>query len=312
MNYYREKYLKYKAKYLELKQLGGANYFTNNTKLYITAHITSQQLKKAYEERIGILLGNTKPQFEPHMTLFELDINQEHSAAKLFQEKIFQKVIRIAFDTHLRNLGLVSNFGSYKILGTGAKDFYVREYEPEDKKAITNFRKEIYNYIQNHPGVKNYRLEEIKDTNGKLLYKEFYCDDSNTSMDKPLYRVPIYISGVGVWTPHISIINSDDLLKLKNQDISFYNKNYTDYEKIPEKYNSGQYNIVTNIIQLLFSSPQNPIEKIKEEKKDYLTGMIQSKNVGSMKEIQIGLDLNDIHFSLTNFKEKINMKNIKI
>jgi hypothetical protein len=69
---------------------------------------------------------------------------------------------------------------------------------------------------------------------------------------------------------------------------------------------------VTNIIQLLFSSPQNPIEKIKEEKKDYLTGMIQSKNVGSMKEIQIGLDLNDIHFSLTNFKEKINMKNIKI
>ena len=281
-------------------QIGGSPYFPNDTVLFILANLTNQSLKQAFDQRIDILLGyKIKSSKQPHITLFELHINQDHPAAVHFQDVNFQKYIKTLYNNTFQNVTLTSPYGAYRVFGAGTKKFFVRKYSVNNPAAINTFRKGIYNYISKNFNIKRSpnKYDQIKQPNTNINFFVFSFDYNNSNFFQPLYAVSEHHFGIGNWEPHMSIIDTYDINNLKNKYPSEYNYLYNNpininNTTVPSFAASNDINVMasylTNIIHVLGNPNNNP--------------HLQGRTLSKMVDINMINDLASLTYSLKNIK----------
>ena len=255
MTTYLKEYYKYKARYLSLLeknntniindcQDGGGGMFKNTTKFYLMANITDKYIYNRLDERRAILLRGNQPKHPIlHITLLQFEINQDHPFSYIFYSRDFHKNLKKYFDKTMakKKVTLSSGFGKYDLLGQGVNKFFVKLYKSNKRMEITNFRTMFYKYLQQKLG-KSTRKKKV--VGGRLHYVFHYNK-------MPLFSVPDFYYGRGVWKPHVSILNIGD--------IRSYNKSL--YRQYTKKKSSKSK------LQLLFTPIVNakfkPIGKIK-------------------------------------------------
>lgn len=68
--------------------------------------------------------------------------------------------------------------------------------------VITEFRKLFYKYLERTLG--KFKIEDNSKINGNVIFR---------LQNIPLFIVPPFNYGIGVWNPHISIVNVGDIRK---------------------------------------------------------------------------------------------------
>jgi glutaredoxin-related protein len=223
---FKEKYLKYKNKYLKLKELlGGANPFNKNTqKIYFMFKLkdtgvpsnTYQRFIKRYADAFeNTNIMTSKQNFKPHITLTEINVNMKNPNAQKFidiiKDTIFLKNLKNKFDNILKNnpITIDSGYGNYKKLG----NFVAREYKFKNnqEQIITLLRKELYNKLvsnyQKKTGLTiNFPPNKIQDKLDQTKYHYIFQDSNN----QDLYGIPDYYFGQGIITAHVSIRKIDN------------------------------------------------------------------------------------------------------
>ena len=236
---WKSKYLEMKLKYINAKykltggdfaiQTGGAHAFSRGAPFYIMYPLTlenphHEQIIRAVSERRSILLrdniryDNPDEVLQLHITLFNFFVNLQHSQkdkVDWFQKPHFRNHIKRAFNQYLENITLTADpVGEYKILGT---NFWGKAFTINDPNAITNFRSEIYKYINTHLGRWSNGNGEAR--NG---YTYFAIDGED------LIAVADFHRGRGNWLPHISILELTNpvytTLSLKDRNNDLYNE----------------------------------------------------------------------------------------
>lgn len=163
--------------------------FNNYTSMYIMARLKHNNIYDCITS-IRKQLGYTKMDKPntPHVTLFEIILNNDHyltnSIINILNSNTFQMpLIRLKLE-------------KYSIKGKNLNKFFTIECSVINGN-VTNFRKLVYKKIDNVIGKKATKT----------------CQDSEYvyySVDnKILYAVPTHSHGNLVWTPHISIFNTD-------------------------------------------------------------------------------------------------------
>jgi len=254
---YLKQYYYYKNKYIAEKNnrrgdntnimSGGGTFFKNTTKFYFMANLTDKQIYDRLDERRAILLrGNQPKNVILHITLLQFEINQDNPDSYIFYTKDFHRNMKYFFEKTFAKYKVMLNsgFGEYDLLGQGENKFFVKLYRPDKKMVITNFRTMFYKYLESEFGKPKIKKREV---NGKK-YMVFSYDGH------PLFAVPDFYYGRGVWTPHVSILNVGDIAK--------YNKPlYKEYQKKKSKKSKLQL-LFTPIVNARF----RPIGKIKMHK----------------------------------------------
>jgi len=157
-----------------------------------------------------------------HLTVHIMHFNRNHPQLSSFisshntLNSDFSKAILNATNTKLNNLKLHHDYNFAKM-----GDFHALLFQPNDKYHITNFRLELYKYI-NYVMIKQGKyikgsrvISKLNKTgDGQNNYHVFY--DNNSI---PLYAVQDYYYGNGVWTPHISLAKS----QIISNQINIYN-----------------------------------------------------------------------------------------
>jgi hypothetical protein len=193
--------------------------FPNTTKYYIMANITDKYIAARLDERRRVLLKGKLPKSPIlHITLLQLQINQSNPHSKIFYDKTFMKNIKKFYNKTIKkkNMILSSKFGQYDLLGQTKNKFFVKVYNTNKSKLITEFRILFYKYLERVLG-KPVIMSRI--VNGKKYIIFSY-------KNKELFAVPDFYYGYGEWTPHISILNIADIEK--------YNKPlYAKYSRLP-------------------------------------------------------------------------------
>lgn len=179
---------------------------TSNTSSLTSASSTTQNVKKVYImgnlgdpektkfDSLANKLGSTRD-YPPHVTLFEIIINEEHPKAYKLGNDFFQNVTK---RISLPNITLKHD--KFDIKGQSSKKmFFTASYKIKRescKNEITSFRELIYLAIETQV---NGIVKKIKNDE-KYVY---YALDGEI-----LYAVPKYSHGKGTWTPHVSILRS--------------------------------------------------------------------------------------------------------
>jgi hypothetical protein len=151
--------------------------------------------------------NNEKKGTHYHMTIFQAYVNKSHKKYKmLFDEKgniksNLKEPVEKAFMKAARGIQLESEYGIYKKFN----DYLVKEYKASNQELISEPRKAFYIAIVNLIGKSKCEDKVINDIKYKL-----YSYDGDV-----LLAVPEYYHGIGVWTPHVSIIH------IKNMDESY-------------------------------------------------------------------------------------------
>jgi len=270
---YKNRYLKYKSKYLKLKEsiypssinmIGGGKVFTNETTLYIIANLDDTRSNQGFSERTNVLLSGNRPFQPPHVTVHSLDINQDNPYAKLFQDQGFYDVVKKSFEYNLggqgglfgpKSLKLKSPMGQYTLFGVKPK-YFGRRYTPDNQDAITNFRLELYKYIESQLGGKLTSRIEIKNNMTYHIY-------SYNGVD--LYSVSDYYYGKGVWSPHISIVNEFDIQNNNKQLYAEYLSKQTDDDKRDLLVSKVQGQRVTPLSEIDFNEVNTITVSIKNK-----------------------------------------------
>ena len=191
-NKYLFKYLKYKQKYLTAKnQIGGAFAFDNTAFFYIMAVITGNTLDRVNQRRT--ILGLTGSAVL-HLTLLHLHVNLDNPAHVILVDPKFIELIGSAFQKYIKkpNVKLESILqnqsgkimgGVWEFLGQPSFDskFWARIYSlpHEFTENYSNFRREIYGYINSKLGVSTmYHREEQKGSGTDIqTFEIFYTPD---------------------------------------------------------------------------------------------------------------------------------------
>ncbi len=259
-----KKYLKYKAKYLSLKKSQSSNsssldmiggdggYFKENTaKFYIMADIVDKDIIARLDERRKLLLNNKLPTHNMlHLTLLQMDVNKKHKLYTDFEKSLAEITVAVGTiykDTFKKEQAKLKYvLGLYDLLGQTANKFLSKIYELYDKNklTITNFRKAFYQYLKSLFSVP-YNIVDDTKTSGFALFK---------FGDEVLFAVPAFYYGIGVWTPHISIVNTGDVAT-HNKDL------YAKY--VQQKDKLGQMNA---LLEPVYKARFNPIGDIDMEK----------------------------------------------
>jgi len=251
------------------KQNGGAGlFFKNNTKFFIMANVSNSNIISEIDNRRKLLLLGNKPvHSDVHFTLLQFNINQDHPNAKFFYDPVFHRKIWDFYDDSIRKNKLTLKYirGLYDLLGLGEKKFFAKIYQPNQPELITEFRKAIYKYIGSELG--KYKIRKKK--NGKDMFYVF----SLKGMD--LISVPEFYFGIGVWTPHISVVNLKDVAK-------YNQKLYKKYEGYKTKRNK-----LNTLLQPILKAKFDPIGDINMEQ-----------------------DVNFLRVSLQNSEERIHIESI--
>jgi len=133
-------------------QIGGAgSFFKNNTKFFIMANVSNQNILTEIDKRRKLLLlGNSPVHNDVHLTLLQFNINQDHPDAEFFYDPVFHRRIWDFYDGAIRQNNLTLKYirGFYDLLGLSEKKFFAKIYQPDQPDLITDFRKAIYKYIE--------------------------------------------------------------------------------------------------------------------------------------------------------------------
>jgi hypothetical protein len=181
-------------------------FFENTYRLYMIAEATDPKLQKNYTYRQN-KLGISSSKSIPHITMMHIHINGDnpdishlidgagrvnHMLRKLIEKKYYQ----IAGDIYLK-----SSNTYYDIMG----DFFAKVYVHDgDRKKITDFRMVLYSYLEMYLG--KFTKRERVDIDGRVFFVYSY-------QGRELIAVPEYYHGIGVWTPHLSLIKLPHLRK---------------------------------------------------------------------------------------------------
>lgn len=190
-----------------------------SSRFYIMANITDKYVCDRIDERRKTLLnGNLPSNNILHITLLEFIINKKNPNSFIFENQEFITKIGKFYEETFRNekVKLIYELGSYDLMGKTKKKFYVKKYHLEENKTniITSFRKKIYKYLEERLGGEWIISNKII---GSDSFKSFSYNGEE------LFSVPIYYYGVGVWTPHISLVNTDDLKTYNEELFEVYN-----------------------------------------------------------------------------------------
>ena len=225
---YKMKYYKYKTKYLNLLQLqkGGGKIFTKTQILYIVATISQPKLKKLTREITDAILGvGIKPYRTPHITLFNLVINEKNDDNSIFQDENFYSQIKDIYAETIadQNNPLILCAKQYP------QDFsfpgfmpryFLKNYDALDPKKILDFRQKIFKLIETFLGKSS--VNEYIDNRGSLYYIYSYHG-------KELFAESSYYD---VWKPHLDFLNSFDIQKHNPNLYDELNQYYSGKEKV--------------------------------------------------------------------------------
>lgn len=235
---YKEKYYKYKVKYLNLKyklynnnlnftqqQIGG-KLFQKKQILYIVATVSQPKLKEITKEITDTILGeNIKPYSAPHITLFNLIINAENTDNSIFQKENFYNQIKNIYAQTIadRNNPLILKGTpfprDFSFSGFRPRHF-IKNYEQLDSQKILDFRERIFSLIESVLGkskIKNY----IDNTGGKYHIYSFGGQE--------LFAESRYYD---VWKPHINFLNEFDIQKDNPNLYQELNQYHSSIEKV--------------------------------------------------------------------------------
>lgn len=240
MEYY-SKYLRYKKKYIELKNniIGGAFPFAYGygTTFYIMAKISGETYDRVKERRQKLqgkqkLKAGISVESDLHITLLQLYINLAHPLHNIFYNTNFIDAIADAYKKNIKsqNVSLSSvkldssgNVlgGNWDFFGMGdfPRKYWARVYDlPQKYEAnIKQFRMDIYNYINSKFGIIQLKTEYRGIGNDITNFAIYGTSDGNE-----LYAIVVdHYFGVKKWKPHISVIRMDELI---TQEVDKLNK----------------------------------------------------------------------------------------
>lgn len=294
---YYEKYIKYKNKYLQLKQLqlmGGAqSYFPNDCTFYIMASINKKsQIQNNFSNRIQRFTKTIPSGSNLHITLLTLHLNKNHPNFNIFYSTNFLNDAVKLYKNIFQNEYLESKTGNYDSFGKSQSffnitpsnlaqikknkesKFFVRKYKlPNGKEnLITEFRTNFYKLLNAH-------LNILTNSNQKFVIKKIPNNPQNIAIEVsynniPLYAVTTHYFGKGVWEPHISLFSN----------IDFYNNN-----------------------QALYSQFQNMLSQNQMNENILMTNYLQGVG-GNVNQINLINDIDEIIFSYSNPRSEINIK----
>lgn len=233
LNYYN-KYLKYKQKYINLKNMSGGKKqkawdIRDDKNFYINVEIDKDSfLGKEYINRlqeikkdpkftnIKIPFTGQKP-FRLHTTLLEilipenniLDIKLKEILQNDIEKNKFLDSIKEKYELYFEDVVAYSNIGKYECLG----NFFVRLYD--DEKFLTNIIDNYKNFkimiiytLLRYCGLNCSNINKIHIKTSNYTY---YFDEYNNPLFaiKKFFYKPDPINKTG-WIPHISMIKDVD------------------------------------------------------------------------------------------------------
>ena len=185
-------------------------FFKNTYRMYMIAEATDPKLIKNYRYRQK-KLGMKGSKNVPHITMMHIHINSDnpdhlHLVNKAGRTNhLFQKLIEKKYNQISNEIYLKSSNTFYDIMG----DFFAKVYVHDgDRKQITDFRMVLYRYLEMYLG--KFTKREKVDIDGRVFFVYSYNG-------RELIAVPEYYHGIGVWTPHLSIIKLTHLRKYNPQ-----------------------------------------------------------------------------------------------
>jgi hypothetical protein len=190
-------------------------FFNNTYRLYMIAAATDSNLIQNYEyRRAKLLQGHPQGQGSvriPHITLMHIHINADNPDKSLIINedgeinRTLKKILKKKYYEMAPSIYLQSDSELYRIMG----DFFAKVYEHDgDHKIITEFRLVFYMYLEIYLGSSHRKRHNI---DGRIFFVYSYND-------RDLIAVPEYYHGIGVWTPHLSLIKLPHLEK-QNPDL---------------------------------------------------------------------------------------------
>ena len=229
---YKQKYLKYKKKYSDLKiqmQKGGTFAFATNGSLAIMLNITGDTLDRINERREALGLAALQVL---HMTLLQLHINFDHPDHRIFFNPQFNECIaqairntlnQVANPLILHSLDPATARGRWDFLGQGNTQFWARVYtiDQNGRDLVRNFRREFYQCINARLSVGLIHRRHMTRNYGPGGPTEF--DIWETRPGQELYAVNTqqYL-GVDNWLPHVSVFRIQDLNLPTNPNNNLY------------------------------------------------------------------------------------------
>lgn len=240
---YKEKYYKYKTKYLELKkhnnpddikQIGG-KIFKKVQILYIVATISQAKLKRITKEITDTILGkNIKPYRDPHITLFNLIINAENSDNIIFQNEDFYNQIKKIYSETIADknnpliLKAVPFPRDFSFSGFRPR-YFIKNYKQSNPEKILDFRKRIFNLIETILGKPE--IKKYIDKNGSK-YSVYSFGGKELFAESTYYNF---------WKPHINFLNEFDIQKNNPDLYQELNKYRSGIEKVDVLANKIKY-----------------------------------------------------------------------
>lgn len=225
---YEIKYYRYKAKYLNLQrklQLGG-KLFQQKQILYIVATISESKLKKITKKITDTILGrNIKPYRAPHITLFNILINEDNDDNRIFQDKNFYNHVKKNYEDTIANPNdpLILEAKPYprdfSFSGYRPRHF-LRNYEPLERQKILDFRQSIFDLIEEKLGKPNIRVYW---DNSKTKYYIYSYNGEELFAESSYYDE---------WQPHINFLNEFDIQKHNPELYEELNEYYYGRDKV--------------------------------------------------------------------------------
>ena len=185
-------------------------FFKNTYRLYMVAEATDPKLIRNYEYRQA-KLGVTPIKSKPHITMMHIHVNADNPDhhhlidRNGFINNMFKNIIEKKYHYMSPSIYLKSTNDCYDIMG----EFFAKIYTHDGpKEQITNFRMVLYLYLEMFLNKSHRQRQNI---DGRIFYVYSY-------KGRELIAVPEYYHGVGIWTPHLSIIKLP-ILKYQNPEL---------------------------------------------------------------------------------------------
>jgi hypothetical protein len=229
---YKEKYLKYKRKYIQLQNIVGGGYFklyekNKNIKFKtysVMADISNDSIIDSLNQRRNCILQNINDDYIFHITLLSFEINRSLKPyCDLFENKnkigtqthktLKPEIIQFANEAYnetfkQQDIILSQEQGKYHKMGA----YYVKKYYiiyETQINTITEFRTSFYKKLRNY----------FRKNLGDYSFDWYWDETGNTRNDYTLakigndviFAIPNYYFGIGVLEPHISIAKEDEI-----------------------------------------------------------------------------------------------------
>ena len=193
--------------------LGVFKFFKNTYRMYMIAEATDPKLQQNVEnrrEKLGVHSTSV-----PHITMMHIHINADNPDRRFLVDgsgrvnQVFSKLMKNKYDQISDGIYLKSSQSYLDLMGDFFAKIYVNEGDP---KIITDFRMTLYLYLELYLG--RFTKRERIDIDGRVFFVYSYKGNE-------LLAIPEYYHGIGVWTPHLSLIK---LPTLKIQNPILYKK----------------------------------------------------------------------------------------